>query len=101
MPLTLPNLSLSVPPPRIDGVRIVCMDERDFSFDETGNWPSHVLFPPRVGDFIQSSGGSIKKIIEVMHFAGPDGQPQVMLRLGQDNTSNTPTSGAGGATLGD
>ena len=98
MPLALPNLSMTAPAPRIDGIRVVCLDELDFSPTESGGWPSHLLFFPRVGDMIQSSNGTVKKIIEVMHYADESGQPQVMLRLGQDNTTNTATSGSGGST---
>lgn len=92
MPLMLPNLSLAAPAPRVEGVRVVCLDELDFSPDEAGGWPSYLLFPPRVGDMIQAKSGTVKKIIEVMHFLDDSGQPQVMLRLGQDNTDNTGTS---------
>lgn len=92
MPLTFPNLSMTAPPPKIDGIRVVCLEELDFSPTEAGGWPSYVLFPPRVGDMIQSSGGTVKKIIEVMHYQDESGQPQVMLRLGQDNTDNTGTT---------
>lgn len=92
---------MAAPPPRVDGIRVVCLDELDFSPTESGGWPSHVLFPPRVGDMMQSSAGTVKKIIEVMHYMDDSGQPQVMLRLGQDNTTNTATSGGGAGQLGE
>ena len=92
MALLMPNLSMAAPPPKIDGIRVVCLEELDFAPGDAGGWPSHVLFPPRVGDMIQSSSGTVRKIIEVMHYADGSGQPQVMLRLGQDNTDNTGTT---------
>ena len=94
MSLMLPNLSFAAPAPKTEGVRVVCLDELDFSpTDPAGDWPSYLLFPPRVGDMVQAKSGTVKKITEVMHFADDNGQPQVMIRLGKDNTTSTAIEG--------
>ena len=95
MPLALPNLSFAAgpSPPKIDGIKVICLRENTLSFESSGEWPKVFSFPPRVGDFVQSSTGESKKITEVVHFSMGDGSPGVVVRLGDDNTSSTPTEG--------
>ena len=90
--LTLPNFSTMLPPIKQDGFKVLVIASYN-GMGENGDWPRYVLFPPRVGDFLQSGNGDTKKIIAVIHFAEADGSAAVALRLGDDNTSNTGSNG--------
>ena len=96
MGISFPNFRAMTSQPEIataTGIKVLCLRENTLSFEPSGDWPKLFSFPPRVGDFVQSSTGESKKIIEVVHFAMGDGSPGVVVRLGDDNTSSTPTEG--------
>ena len=58
-------------------------------------WPTEFRVLPQMGDFVESTEGRVLKVIQVTHKKG-DYEPQVVLQLGQDNTSVTPTEGGAG-----
>ena len=89
--LTLPNFSTMLPPIKQNGIKVLVIASYN-GIGENGDWPRYVLFPPRVGDMLQAGNGDTKKIIEVIHFAEADGNAAVALRLGDDDTTVTPTS---------
>lgn len=96
--LMLPNFSQMQPGIKRDSIKVYVIQPYKNQSDSS-NWPQQVLFTPRVGDMMQSDDGEVKKIIEIIHFADGGGNPAVALRLGDDNTTNTATSGGGsGAT---
>ena len=59
-------------------------------------WPTEFRVLPNAGDFVESKDGRMLKIVQVTHKHG-DYEPQVVLRLGMDNTSVTPMEGGGAA----
>ena len=54
-------------------------------------WPTKFLFPPAVGDAVQSGGGNILQIKAITH--GPYG---VILTLGKDYGGQDSAGGGGG-----
>ena len=54
-------------------------------------WPTKYLFPPAVGDAVQSRGGSILQIKNITH--GPYG---IIITLGKDSGGQEAVGGGGG-----
>lgn len=97
MALLPPNLSTFSSPPlpaaKPTGIRVVVLSDYIDLTSVATEWPRQFLVPPRVGDMVQSRDGTSKKIIEVIHFEEADGSPALAVRLGNDSTDVTPTSG--------
>ena len=93
-------MALSFPPslpalparPSTNSIRVMCLG--GYSENLTiESWPEYLQFPPRIGDFLQSSAGTIKKIIQVIHATDEGGGQITVLMLGDDNTSSTASEG--------